>query len=193
MVTEANAWLIGRLVSTTDAISIVLGLSCILNIPGLIICNSVQYGSRGQCLVDRKVGINYRCHQHCFELSCVLNIPGLIICKKQPKLKNVRLGVEGEKMVIQDSYFHLFLFNRNRCCCLFVSAFFIVVVVICCCCCYLLLLCVVIIVIIIYCCCCYLFLLFIVIIVIIICCCCCYWFLLFIVIIAIIISCCCCC
>jgi len=77
MVPVANAELIGKLVSTTDAIGIVLGLSCILNIPGLIICNSVQYGSRGQCLVDRKVGINYGCYQHCFWVELRTEYPRL--------------------------------------------------------------------------------------------------------------------
>jgi hypothetical protein len=77
MVPEANAELLGRLVSTTYAIGIVLGLSCVLNIPGLIICNSVQYGSRGQCLVDRKVGINYRCRRHCSQVELRTEYPRL--------------------------------------------------------------------------------------------------------------------
>jgi hypothetical protein len=77
MVPEANAELLGRLVSTTDAIGIVLGLSCVLNIPGLIICNSVQYGSRGQCRVDKKFVINYRCNRHCPQVKLGTEYPRL--------------------------------------------------------------------------------------------------------------------
>ncbi len=68
---------IGSWYQSSHCLNIVLGLSCILNIPGLIICNSVQYGTRGQCRVVRKVGINYRCHRHCSRVELRTEYPRL--------------------------------------------------------------------------------------------------------------------